>query len=493
MTKPGKEKSAHFEHRGMSLDLRAQVMSLESILEFIEEMRSFKMNVLLIEWEATFPFSKHSTICNQSAYTPKEVTSILSACKAAGIEVIPIQQCFGHVEYILMHLRYAGLRENDRNFSQVCPLKADESIEVFEEIFEELFEFHDSPYIHIGGDETRLLGTCEECASVVESEGKAKLYTDYLLRLIEMVKRLGKRPIIWADILLTHPDLIDQLPRDLILIDWNYGWDVKKFGDTKDLINLGFEVWGATAMRSAPDNHSKTCWMRHFNNLKDFIPFARETGYSGMIQTSWSTSGEYGYLMDSEGVASKILPIRRVYPQAGFRILIQAFADSVDSAEALAPQPFVERYGAERFGLNQSDSRSLARLLGETGDQENAAVATPEQADEWMDALRQISPESHQGEFAHIALIVRMSIQGIKVSRVYEQFQLLATDLKRINAISGTVGRLLQEAQIIDKDFRRLNQHSLSGHELDEEKSYREVLLLELSNRIEHLKERFSQ
>ncbi|MFR6033300.1 MAG: hypothetical protein ACLUKN_09085 [Bacilli bacterium] len=36
-----------------------------------------------------------------------------------GIDVIPLQNCFGHCEYILRHDRYINLREDRRGFSSL--------------------------------------------------------------------------------------------------------------------------------------------------------------------------------------------------------------------------------------------------------------------------------------------------------------------------------------------------------------------------------------
>lgn len=43
--------------------------------------------------------------------------------------------------------------------------------------------------------------------------------------MCEVVKEMGKKPIIWADIILMHPEAVQELPKDLIYVDWNYGWD----------------------------------------------------------------------------------------------------------------------------------------------------------------------------------------------------------------------------------------------------------------------------
>ena len=229
------------------------------------------------------------------AFSRSEVQDIVSYCTSLGIEVIPLQNCFGHCEYILRHDRYAHLREDSKEVSQVCPLKIEEAKKVFREIFREVAELHPSPYFHIGADETYLLGSCAQCSQV----NKSRLFVDYIKAMCEVVKEMGKKPIIWADIILMHPEAVQELPKDLIYVDWNYGWEPDRFGKLDNLLKLGVKMWGAASLRSAPDNTYLTQWMKHFNNLATFLPFARAHGYEGMIETSWSTSGTYGFHYDN--------------------------------------------------------------------------------------------------------------------------------------------------------------------------------------------------
>lgn len=63
------------------------------------------------------------------------------------------------------------------------------------DLFRELAAVHTSPYMHIGGDETYLLGHDKRCQEKVVREGEGKLYGDYIKKMCEMVGSLGKRPL----------------------------------------------------------------------------------------------------------------------------------------------------------------------------------------------------------------------------------------------------------------------------------------------------------
>ncbi len=158
--------------------------------------------------------------------------------------------------------------------------------------------------------------------------------------MYEVVKELGKKPIIWADIILMHPE-VQELPKDLIYVDWNYGWEPDRFGKLDNLLKLGVKMWGAASLRSAPDNTYLTQWMKHFNNLATFLPFARAHGYEGIIETSWSTSGTYGFHYDNGWEVISMQPVRQVYPMSGFQLLIDAYCKAVNSSKSIQTETFL--------------------------------------------------------------------------------------------------------------------------------------------------------
>jgi len=108
-------------------------------------------------------------IANRYAYSKTDVADFIQYCQGLGIDVIPLQQSFGHVEYILRHPRYKELREDQKDYSQVCPLKESLNRELFKDLFTEMAAAHPSKYFHIGGDETPIgRGTCIHLPPLVE-------------------------------------------------------------------------------------------------------------------------------------------------------------------------------------------------------------------------------------------------------------------------------------------------------------------------------------
>jgi hexosaminidase len=352
-----------FKVKGFHLDMRIQVMKPEALKKFALELSKSGINTLIMEYEATFPFEKHPLIANRYAYTKAELSDFIKYCNGINIDVIPLQQSFGHVEYILRHDRYSELREDKKDYSQVNPLEEEKARQLFTDLFTELEEIHTSKYVHIGCDETRLLGKGAQSKAKIEKEGIGKLYGDYVAMICDVVIKMGKIPVLWADIALKYPESLKYLPKSTIFVDWNYGWALDNFGNHAQLMKSGFEIWGAPALRSFPDNYNLSTWQKHLDNIRDFIPQGRTLGYTGMVMTSWSTSGVYSYHNENEADIIDLYAIRRVYPLTGFNLLLKAFNDGLQSASPLDMTSFINQYGKERYGFNEQQSHQLWTAL----------------------------------------------------------------------------------------------------------------------------------
>jgi hypothetical protein len=462
-----------FKFVGLHIDLRIQVMPFEALCHEVREAARMGFNTLLIEWEATFPFRKHAVISNAFAYTPEEIKKFIGLCSQLGIQVIPLQQCFGHVEYILRHSRYASLRESRRNLPQVCPGN-EAATEVFTEIFEEIAAAHPSPYMHIGGDETPFLGHCPKCEAKVREVGKSALYVGYLRRIAERVIAMGKTPLVWADMLLLYPEAAASMPKETIFIDWNYGRPVDKGGDPVRLKDLQFRMWGAPAMRSGPDNHWLACWHKHFMNLRDYVPYTKAMGFEGIILTSWSMLGVYGLEWDSWTTVREMFPIDRRYPHAGFRILQAAFIEAVSGDAPLDPEAFVTDYAQERFGLDANGGRRLWRALtlGEAEAVADNWPAARKPAAEARRILLALQPRRNIREFSHLRLMADLRDHHIRF-RLAELACFSHPRPPSPRAVEKLLPPLLAEAGQLQRRFAALNKDAIYSGEMPLEEEYR--------------------
>jgi hypothetical protein len=456
-------------------------MTMNALRRFAKEIAGLGLNTLVMEWEATFPFKKHATLCNRYAYTPQEVRSFIKYCVSLGIDVIPLQQCFGHSEYILQHDRYFHLSENSIDICQVCPCKKTEARKIFTGIFKEIASMHPSKYMHIGCDETWILGSCPRCSAYTRKHGKSRLFVEYVKMICRIVRKLGKRPVLWADMLLHHPEAVSHLPKDTILVDWNYGWEINRFGNVKNLIKKGCTFWGSPSLRSGPDNFFLTKWNKHLENIRDFIPFARRAGYQGMVMTSWSTSGRYGYEWDQGFEVVQMYTISHRYPLSGFRMLVTAFAEALKNPAAINPKSFVMQYTVERFGFSKKTAMKFWNILGSYSTHVESK-RTPggkrpltllREAVRAGRILKGIKPLRNRREFDHFVLMLDLRINYLSFKVLEDRYQSPACRAAQVPALRRKLKKVIAEAPSLDKRYLSLNKDYLYTPELKNENQIR--------------------
>lgn len=493
---PVSARTSQFPVRAFHLDFRTEVMTLEAMQTLVDRLSAQGINTLVMEWEATFPFEKHATLSNEKVFTRDQVRDFVAYCARKGMDVIPLQNCFGHSEYILRNERYRALREDAKDPSQVCPLKIEVAKAVFSEIFADVASLHPSKYFHIGADETYLLGQCKQCRAVAEKEGKSKLFVDYVRAMCDLVHDMGKTPIIWADIILKYPEALDSLPKDLIYVDWNYGWEPDRFGKLDNLFARGAKMWGAPALRSGPDQLYLVQWKKHFDNLRVFVDYAREHNYGGMIETSWSTSGTYGYWYDNGYEVLNMQPVRLVYPMAGFRILEDACCAAFATDAPFEPEAFVRRYAQDSLGLNAAQADILWRYfcmpqemvtVNAAGTRDAAGRTVPEVLAD-CEALRrdmETLPVGKKGsQIAHLNLMLDIRINYLKFKAVEAEYQASSFSRAGFAPLRDRMQAVLREAAVLDKRFARLHKSYLKAADIDYLNQMRSVKMIELYHRL---------
>jgi hexosaminidase len=480
----------NFRIKAFHIDLRIQVMKLPALMELAHHLHDEGINTIIMEWEASYPYSNESIISNELAYTRAEVKIFIDYCTRLGIDVIPLQQTFGHVEYILRHYKYAGLREDPKDFSQVCPSELPKDSALFRALIKDMISLHQSPYVHIGGDETFLLGHCPKCQKKVAEEGLSKLYFDYIKMICDVVVGLGKKPVLWADIALKYPEYIQLLPKETVFVDWNYGWSLDRFGDHKKLLASGYEVWGAAAIRSDPDNFYLEKWKKHFDNISTFIPETREMHYAGIVMTSWSTSGAYSTVFDAHEDPLLLYPVRRVYPLSGFNLLIDAYTTAIKNDSPLDAHQFIISYCKDHYGLGQSGADTFESALfmapypviaGQVKEKENFSLSqlvdSARQSLRWFQTL---TPSKNSKEFAHYILMAEIRLFYLQVLQIEAEMNTDEYTVASHEKFEARLKLLKNKSLYLNQNFSDLNKDFLYASEISKENDQRNYKLNEL-------------
>lgn len=330
------------------LDLRTVYPTYEHMLEYIAELASYKINTLIIEYEDKAPFRKLSFLRHPGlAFTEEEHRLLLQTAHDHFVTVIPKQQSFGHLEYILKHPVYIGLREVPETVSELCPHRAG-SFEMMAGILEEVAALHPhSDYLHLGCDEVWTLGTCEDCRnSGLTPEAS---FIRFVNQLAEKTLSLGKTPMIWHDMIMHATlDEIAALDKRVVVVVWIYGGHRMK-ADARLILHklrdAGIETIGASSVRCWDDNGDQNYPVIHnrIKNVLDWIQLAQSEQLDGIIHTNWgcpfSLGSPYGLFETSR------------YP---------AFFAAEQSWNAKADVPsFLTRF------LHQFHGMDTAQLMGE--------------------------------------------------------------------------------------------------------------------------------
>lgn len=112
-------------HRIVHFDLKGAPFKPAYFKQLFPLLAHLNATGVLIEWEDMFPYTgKLADAVNGNAYTLEEVKGILQAAKDAQLDIIPLVQTFGHLEWILKLEEFASLREHP-SFPQVRKLFID--------------------------------------------------------------------------------------------------------------------------------------------------------------------------------------------------------------------------------------------------------------------------------------------------------------------------------------------------------------------------------
>ncbi|MEE6506822.1 hypothetical protein FKM82_007866 [Ascaphus truei] len=145
------------------LDLKGAPPKVSYLAEILPLFSALGANGLLIEYEDMFPYDGELRPLRAAhAYSPEDIGEILRLAKVSGLEVIPLVQTFGHMEFVLKHKEFSHLREVQRYPNSLNPHK-EESHRLVQAMIRQVMELHPAVrWLHIGSDEVYYLGEGEE-------------------------------------------------------------------------------------------------------------------------------------------------------------------------------------------------------------------------------------------------------------------------------------------------------------------------------------------
>ena len=241
----------------------------------------------------------------------------------------------------------------EREPFSLCP-SDDGSLALLSDLYDQLLPNFHSKMFNVGLDETFDLGlgrSRERC----EQLGKHRVYLDFLGRVDELVRGHGKRTLFWGDIVLEAPELVGDLPDDIVALEWGYEHDHPFAEHGRVFADSGREFWVCPGTSSWNSFTGRTD-----NALANLTAAARDglaAGARGYLITDW---GDFGHL--------QMHPISELGFAAGAGLAWNA--GQADGDGGLSIADLLDRWTFD-------DSAGLGQVLADLGRIQESSGARP--------------------------------------------------------------------------------------------------------------------
>lgn len=280
-----------FATRGYMLDIsRDRVPTMRTLRLIVDILARYRYNQFQLYTEHTFAYEGHEEVWEEAdPMTPAEIAKLQAYCEMQGVELVPNQNSFGHMERWLTVPKYNPLARYPKGgaitpwgavkkFPTTLDPRNPGSIALVEDLFAQLLPNFESKLVNIGCDETFEIEDPEE-------------YFGFLMKVADAARRHWKRPMFWGDIILKHPEYIPRIPKDMIALDWGYEGDHPFAREAAAFKEAGLDFYvcpGTSAWRSLAGRVEN---MRE--NLEAAEKAGRENGAKGYLLTDWGDEGHW--------------------------------------------------------------------------------------------------------------------------------------------------------------------------------------------------------
>jgi hypothetical protein len=219
----------------------------------------------------------------------EEARALVAYASQYHVTIIPEQESIGHLHQILHEEKYKGITEVP--YGTVVTPSSPDSLKFVTQMLSELMQAFPGPFIHIGADETFELGQ-GRTKQLIEQNGKGKVYLDFIRRIDAALSASHRRVLFWGDVADNYPEMLDQIPHNMIAIPWNYkNLPPSQFATLiAPFRKAGLETWVAPGVDNW--NNIFPNYAVALPNIRNFVEAGQQMGVTGMVNTTWNDDGE---------------------------------------------------------------------------------------------------------------------------------------------------------------------------------------------------------
>ncbi|XP_047464457.1 hexosaminidase D [Mugil cephalus] len=304
------------------LDLKGAPPRVEYLHRLIELFSQLGVDGLLVEYEDVFPYEGELKLLQataQPAYSREEVLSMQEFAKSKRMEVIPLVQTFGHMEFVLKHRPMWHLREVAQCVGTLNPHKED-GVKLVMEMLRQVVELHPNlSTLHIGADEVYMLGEGEESTTWLASPGRTveQLFLGHVTKVAKAIKEAWPHMTI-----MMWDDMMRGMSQDTLkacglvglvqpmLWDYNPNLDVDKTVSLLEKYSSAgmSDLWAASSFKGSTSVYTcVTNTQRHVDNHLQWLQVAASlsagVNLKGIAITGWQRYDHLSVLCELMPVA----------------------------------------------------------------------------------------------------------------------------------------------------------------------------------------------
>ena len=290
--------------RGLHYFTGGRIPTMEEFKHLIDMLADLKINQLQILADiGAYAYECYPGLGHNSGTMSIEEMQELSAyCEERHIDIVPYMQVFGHCPYWLQAPELRKLAEcPEKEWPDTINPNHPDTIKHVRKVYDELCSVFKGRYFNTGCDEAVEFGEGAN-KELCEQIGKERAIVNYINRLNDELKLRGKTMQYWGDMLLRAPeDVLDELPKDAIALQWGYERQDVWRGFCEKMKNHGIPYYCCPGTSS---------WMgmlgKSFNAVQNISRTAvagLEHGAAGLLNTDWQDEGILYYSTSYFGIA----------------------------------------------------------------------------------------------------------------------------------------------------------------------------------------------